>query len=175
MVKKVEMMKDRLHVSASSVQILSHHVVNTTMILLYQGTKGNCEIQTQSTSFSRCTLLLLWIFSTSMRISNKVGGKEGADDKGQTAHICKLCSNSVSKQLGWNAEATRTCLMDLLVMWCKQTCTATLTPVMGLQLCWWWNQGHFMLIFVRWVTSKVQQREGTITSTTTLKLHNLEL
>jgi len=31
-----------------------------------------------------------------MRISNKVGGKEGRVDKGQTAHICELCSNSVS-------------------------------------------------------------------------------
>jgi len=30
-----------------------------------------------------------------MRISNKVCGKEGRDDKGQPMHICKLCSNSV--------------------------------------------------------------------------------
>jgi len=30
-----------------------------------------------------------------MRLSNKVGGKEGRDNKGQTAHICKLCLNSV--------------------------------------------------------------------------------
>jgi len=31
-----------------------------------------------------------------MRISNKVGGKEGRDDEGQTVHICELCSNSVT-------------------------------------------------------------------------------
>jgi len=30
-----------------------------------------------------------------MRISNKVGGKEGRVDEGQTARICELCSNSV--------------------------------------------------------------------------------
>jgi len=30
-----------------------------------------------------------------MRISNKVSGKEGRVDEGQTAHICELCSDSV--------------------------------------------------------------------------------
>jgi len=32
-----------------------------------------------------------------MRISNKVGGKEGRVDKGQNVRICELCSNSVTQ------------------------------------------------------------------------------
>jgi len=30
-----------------------------------------------------------------MRISNEVDGKEGRVDKGQTSHVCELCSDSV--------------------------------------------------------------------------------